>query len=900
MGDLREPIIGTEEEKPVLSAPSSSNPNPSSIGLERWARAEEATHKIICQVQPTAVSEERRREVIDYVQRLIRASLGCEVFPFGSVPLKAYLPDGDIDLTAFSGASVEEALVNDVVSVLEAEDQNMAAEFIVKDVQLIWAEVKLVKCIIQNIVVDISFNQLGGLCTLCFLEQVDRLIGKDHLFKRSIILIKAWCYYESRVLGAHHGLISSYALETLVLYIFHLFHSKLDGPLAVLYRFLDYFSKFDWDNYCVSLRGPIRVSSLPEIVAEKPENGGSDLLLSKDFLSYCVDNFSVPSRGIDTNSRTFPQKHLNIVDPLKENNNLGRSVSKGNFCRIRSAFTLGARKLERILLQSTDSIAGELYIFFSNTLDRHGSGQRPDVQDLVLMLGDNGFVPAFAFSETESSQEEKKTTESERSYSVCLNGTCKLDSDGSSHNGVNNIEVSEMGMKTGRIVSGHQKGAMEVVCSKLLSKTDGYINRTAIGGCHFYGDAENLSISKIHGQKLSNGTTKAFPEESMSQRNIARHAPHLYFSGTISGNGKLGHGNSDMKEPSYSSLPAERVSCRLLPVPDEGTDISVDHGGDKNVSVGNHEVQTTVLLEDGASVSNSVASSTAGFHPGYREKTTLGAAGSPEYLNSLSDLTGNYDSHLNSLHYGKLCYMHSSSVPAFPVPPALTSEFQSKISLDAIRHSYQFKRNGFHNVKANGVIPRSNFYRMNTLLIPGATFGGEEMPKPRGTGTYIPNAQNHPPYRNPWTGRGKNQGPVRSPRNNGRTLPPMEANLLDSTHEHSQLQFSDQVNGKSGPSVFYESGFSGVNIRPDVNGLLLQSEGAAEFGSGGHVPIGASLPENHVHLNHASLFAQTSTQGLPMASIRKSEPVLEMKQNRVMPKSSYRLKDVDDFPPLSI
>lgn len=63
--------------------------------------------------------------------------------------------------------------------------------------------------------------------------QVDHIVGKDHLFKRSIILIKAWCYYESRILGAHHGLISTYALETLVLYIFHLFHSSLDGPLAV-------------------------------------------------------------------------------------------------------------------------------------------------------------------------------------------------------------------------------------------------------------------------------------------------------------------------------------------------------------------------------------------------------------------------------------------------------------------------------------------------------------------------------------------------------------------------------------------------------------------------------------------------------------------------------------------
>lgn len=63
--------------------------------------------------------------------------------------------------------------------------------------------------------------------------------------------------------------------------------------------------------------------------AEMPDNGGGDLLLSNNFLRGCVEMFSVPSRGYETNYRTFPPKHLNIVDPLKENNNLGRSVSKG-------------------------------------------------------------------------------------------------------------------------------------------------------------------------------------------------------------------------------------------------------------------------------------------------------------------------------------------------------------------------------------------------------------------------------------------------------------------------------------------------------------------------------------------------------------------------------------------
>lgn len=33
-------------------------------------------------------------------------------------------------------------------------------------------QVKIIKCLVENIVVDISFNQLGGLCTLCFLDEV--------------------------------------------------------------------------------------------------------------------------------------------------------------------------------------------------------------------------------------------------------------------------------------------------------------------------------------------------------------------------------------------------------------------------------------------------------------------------------------------------------------------------------------------------------------------------------------------------------------------------------------------------------------------------------------------------------------------------------------------------------
>ena len=45
--------------------------------------------------------------------------------------------------------------------------------------------------------------------------------------------MKAWCYYESRLLGAHHGLLSSYALETMVLYIFNIYHRSVKTPFQV-------------------------------------------------------------------------------------------------------------------------------------------------------------------------------------------------------------------------------------------------------------------------------------------------------------------------------------------------------------------------------------------------------------------------------------------------------------------------------------------------------------------------------------------------------------------------------------------------------------------------------------------------------------------------------------------
>ncbi|XVE90979.1 hypothetical protein DITRI_Ditri20bG0118800 [Diplodiscus trichospermus] len=352
------PLSSTSSFLPILHLSSSSfssyNPYPLSIDAELWLMAELRTQEILCIIQPSLVSEEKRKSIIGYFQRLIRGYYDIEVFPFGSVPLKTFLPDGDIDITALSHQNLEEDLARCIFNILQNEQQD--SEFLVQDVQYIHA-------------------------------QVDQFVGKDHLFKRSIILIKAWCYYESRILGAHHGLISTYALETLILYIINIFHSSLCGPLAVLYKFLDYYSTFDWENYCISISGPVSISSLPAVVAETPENVGDKLFLSQDFLRHYREMFAVPVLSLEIGAHVFPVKHFNIMDPLKENNNLGRSVSKGNFHRIRCAFSYGARRLGEILMLPGENMGVGLEKFFANTLGRNGRGQRPDVKTPVHAFG---------------------------------------------------------------------------------------------------------------------------------------------------------------------------------------------------------------------------------------------------------------------------------------------------------------------------------------------------------------------------------------------------------------------------------------------------------------------------------------------------------------------------------
>ncbi|CAI9097167.1 OLC1v1033531C1 [Oldenlandia corymbosa var. corymbosa] len=590
--------------------------------------------------------------------------------------------------------------------------------------------------------------------------------------------------------------------------------------------------------------GPVRLCSLPELVAEMPDNGESDLLLSNEFLRYCSDMFSVPSRGADSGLRSFQPKHLNIVDPLKENNNLGRSVSKGNFYRIRSAFTYGARKLGRILLQPEDDIATGLCKFFFNTLDRHGDGQRPDVQIARPIRPYGASNSVLSVSETSLTAVEIVNLES------------KSDTNSLSRKRINGLDASAPETKCNDETE-VEEGNREVSLSVLSIGNAHDEKKNALGH-----RAQDLASRRVEDLKAPFDSPRHSELSSLnivSPAGIPYHAPHIYSSDSVLSNGGMINGDADL-------ISSQKFSKDVHP------GMSCDCNGNVN----------------GCGLYGNLSPCVEGAVHG---------------TNPLSDLSGDYENQLNSLQRGKWCYEYAfnmQALPRHPSPPPSVFHANNLRDANAIHHPLQFKQNGVPLKMGNGVFPNPAFYAVNPAMIPTMSFSLEDMPKPRGTGTYFPNMNHHPLVHRPSAVKGRNHAMMRSPRHLGRF---MEAKMVDQTSP--DILYTPVLGNQSGtnnvPSNVHQPFTSQEKgHHNNMNGVILEPDGF-EFGSFEDQPDETNQPDRgrQGHQQRCPSSQDDMSPVSPARAPRTLKPIISRDQDRVSVESSYHLKDEDDFPPLS-
>ncbi len=323
---------------------------------------------------PSHASNNRRKEISEFITQIIQKKYGSDVLVVGtgSYTLRSYLPEADIDLVVFLSpfgrneietrsshvdmnhinnynnnvlkltldifTSICHEITSCNVSVHQSNNK-------IRNLEFINARTPLAHCIVNNVHIDVTVNQIGAVATAVFLEEVDRYIGKSNFFKRSLLLVKCWCLNESRkycgysVMGSKNGMLSSYALSVMVLYIFNK-NDILDHPFDVLRSFLCTFSTFAWDEFILTVNGLIPINSINATKINNPANKFEALL--NQFISK-LEPVTLGTGGLLI-------KCCNIQDPLDVRNNLSAVITSNNLSIIDRAFKLGYQHLESTLI----------------------------------------------------------------------------------------------------------------------------------------------------------------------------------------------------------------------------------------------------------------------------------------------------------------------------------------------------------------------------------------------------------------------------------------------------------------------------------------------------------------------------------------------------------------------
>ena len=378
---------------------------------------------ILNKLGPNSETENIRSEVLEKITTIINDILQKDmvdyityVIPYGSYPAKTYLNDADIDITICFKSKKSNKMIIDIpiktidatMSKLKEEMENKNKDLekdLITDIKIIMADIRLLKCNIDNINIDITINNFAGLYKIIFINSIEEQIkhkykilqsykdtsisdNKGNLFRRTFLLIKAWFFYEGHLMGSNVGLMATYTLEILVIYIFNFYFYEINNEFEGFVKFIEIISEFDWDNKIISLYGAFskydfykKLEDYNKFIQKEEEKGKKNVVNEpfwyldeneeqstikensdkkeplfyindiKRFVFYLNKGMEISYLYKEGNiiSKNNFTKEINVLDPLNNHNNLGKSISFHSKSRIKSVMLYTRKKLNNIL-----------------------------------------------------------------------------------------------------------------------------------------------------------------------------------------------------------------------------------------------------------------------------------------------------------------------------------------------------------------------------------------------------------------------------------------------------------------------------------------------------------------------------------------------------------------------
>ena len=209
----------------------------------------------------------------------------------------------------------------------------------------------MVRCTVAAVSVDISLNGAGAAAAAALLECADAWVGRNHLFKRSMLLLKAMLnfdvpeYHPSRPFlnESSAGTFSSWCLSIMMLSLLNSHPIPVDSPLRAVVLFVEEYADFDWGTHMITMDGPVHM-----YLNTRPRPTVQPRFITRKRL-HPFRQFAHDTALHKQDEQHFDIRSVNVQDPLRPAANAARSVSRAGLQAISAGLQAARTRFRQLL-----------------------------------------------------------------------------------------------------------------------------------------------------------------------------------------------------------------------------------------------------------------------------------------------------------------------------------------------------------------------------------------------------------------------------------------------------------------------------------------------------------------------------------------------------------------------
>lgn len=310
-----------------------------------------AIQSIFKYIEPNEKQIEYHLSILAFIRKHSRICLNANIFSSSLSLINCSLPDDIINITIIIPKSliltwhlifierlnliIDRMLHTYQLDVTNNEENEIIENLFNDDLYIrIRHEINNIKCIkninygsmciqgtIDNNNFNIQANNKNDILFLLFLEDVNNLINKNDLFKKSLLLIRAWWIYEttSYVGTSISQYLSDYSIIIMICAIFNQYHEFINYPLQTLCLFLTEYSNYDSTNNAITIQGIVPFKSTGASVTATAATAQTTLLSSASLPTNNNNENDNTTYTTATTTTTASNTHFNSTNKSTNN-----------------------------------------------------------------------------------------------------------------------------------------------------------------------------------------------------------------------------------------------------------------------------------------------------------------------------------------------------------------------------------------------------------------------------------------------------------------------------------------------------------------------------------------------------------------------------------------------------